>query len=212
MIDYKQFIRPIYTKEWQSTKSSIFEGNIVDNILGNGFIINNYFITAAHVISKAGNNTFIKIGAAEIPLSKEKMVFYKEVPIDGADDTIPEKDKEDVFNDKSTTDIAIFRIDGLTSPLMLADKVPCGGDSMKSYFYKREKWFEADAIVGEEWFYGNFFGCTFGSIRPNVGCSGSPLIKDNIVYGILHGGNEDCHGVCLYANSAHVNNFLSLKG
>lgn len=159
---------------------------------GCGFFVGNYFITAGHVIGDGEFSPSIVFEGKRIVLDKNKAlkVCYS----------------EQISGDESESDFAVFAVDGINSPLKLADYKPLAGQVLRCITYdtvvqkdemhgtleifatKEEiVTVNCTATVREETL-GNFFACDTDSILKK-GNSGSPVIdSDNNVVGILRGG------------------------
>ena len=155
----KQYIYPILRNEKQ---------------VGHGFIANDYFITAVHIL-RENDNSYVVIDG-------EKLEFDKEVPVyvgRGRD------------NDPNSTDLAFFKFNNIEGGFSILDYTPQKDDVLESYcLHKKEgnnEEYEIDIepayVLGEV--EGNYFHC---KCYRHEGSSGSPLIKDNFVVGIMHGG------------------------
>jgi uncharacterized tellurite resistance protein B-like protein len=201
MDNYQKFIVPIYEKKLRQGKEK--ESVIVSQI-GNGFFIEGLFVTAAHVIEESENGEcYIKVGGDEKELCSDRAVIYRKV----ADD--------DEYRDLNIGDVAVFRFDGVKSPLKLNTTLPVKGDTLTSCYYYQSAWHHAIGLVGDDdWFMGNFFGwqTAANTIHPTEGgSSGSPLLKDNIVYGILHAGNEEDPSICVFTAASFVKKLLQAQ-
>ena len=91
----KNYIFPIYS-----------EGTIV----GQGFVADGYFITAAHVV-KDFSNCFIVLNGKRFDLAKEETAF-----------------NGDICHDFQMMDVVLYPFDGIDSPLHLSSYVPQKGD------------------------------------------------------------------------------------
>jgi hypothetical protein len=204
MIDIRNYILPIYVHiDFGCTE-------IRPSFIGNGFIVNDYFITAHHVIADNQNingqsNPYIIINGVECELTVEKSHSWKTTPCDKNGNAIG-------HDDKNNGDFIAYKIEGLRSPLHLAECPPKYGEVLDCCFYHNVNpsihtmdnseehssvyyWETRGTVMGSDGFSGNFFGATFETCHPtDGGSSGSPLFKDNEVYGILHGGNPEDEG------------------
>lgn len=160
----------------------IFSGG---TIVGQGFLADGYFITAAHVV-KDFPSSFTIIKGKRFGFSN----FYP--------------DKHPIFigegnihHDPKMIDIAIYPYGDIKSPLTLSSYIPQKGDWFDSCSMHEVMDFtslnpscklrmvSASALGEEE---ENYFFC---DCKQYGGSSGAPLIRDNEVVGIMHGGNED---------------------
>ena len=161
---------------------------------GCGFFVGNYFITAGHVLEES-----------KLPLS----IIYDGKQILLNESTAIEVNySKELTGDESETDFALFALNGINSPLKLADYKPSIGQELRCFTYdtvvykdetpnipaifaNREEIVTVDckAVVREE-ALGNFFACDINSILKK-GNSGCPVIdSDNNVVGILRGGTH----------------------
>ena len=198
MENYQKFIVPIYQKMERQGKE---QGIITNSLVGNGFFIEDYFITAAHVIEEAGI-AYINVGDEEKKLCRENAVIWR---------SMSEESRE--YDNLDAGDIAVYRFVGVKSPLKLSDNSPNMGDILDSSYYYNETWHQTKGLVGDnnDWFSGNFFGWKTDSdnIHPTEGgSSGSPLLKNNIVYGVLHAGNEEDPSICVFTSALFVKKLL----
>ena len=159
---------------------------IMDGIddVGQGFLADGYFITAAHVV-KHHPNCFIDIGSNIIKLSEIPLVLIGE---------------GDVDRDAGQVDVAIYRY-GYASPLHLSTYKPQQTDLLESHCmmvrydnttgkYYNELDVKSAILLNRE--DENYFYCRclrFG------GSSGSPLLFGNQVVGIMHGGDGKTTGI-----------------
>ena len=148
--------------------------------IGCGCFIGDLFMTAAHVVMN--NNSFIYIQDQRIQLLTKDAEIFSFV----ADE-----------DDSKVSDYAIFRIQGINSPmcvsnqpLIIGDKIECmfaiPGDGTSSGPH-----YEIHSVPGtvEQRIF-SFYACQmYGPIRP--GLSGSPIMRNNQVVGILSRGPED---------------------
>ncbi len=209
-----KYVFPIFRKR---------EGGIDMN--GNGFFVGNLFFTAEHVIMPDKHifygEPYIIIRNQEIVLTNKVELKYKSLEYDDNDCCSGHED-----NDR--TDLCVFNLMGveINSPLRLATSFPTPGQHLQCDFYHRIKdssnpfyktiieepiplhYWETKAVVetDDKYFIGNFFGARMKPAHPKGGSSGSPLYdENNIVYGILHDGEED---FCGFYAAAHANQLL----
>ena len=142
---------------------------------GTGFIIPNYFITAGHM--------FDETECISIIFDNNKYVFnradafYIRTPTIGSDE--------------EAQDIAIFKFNSIDSPLKICGLMPNVNSLLLCYSVRpitgeRDPYHlvTCECQVTKPFF--NFFECDTNIIL-REGFSGSPLIHDNTVYGILSG-------------------------
>lgn len=212
MTNSQSYIYPIFSKERvQIRKPSANNGIQSENIFtedyitkgipkGNGFFVGDYFVTAAHVIAEA-NAPYINVNDQEIPLEQANAIIWQIMPMDS---------KEEEYADTDNADVAIFHVPNADSPLQLSEKLPEPSTILYCNYHYHSKLCESQGVVGDkDCFLGNFFGCRMTPIHPiEGGSSGSPLIKDNIVYGILHAGDTSDTSICVFSSAAHALSLL----
>lgn len=157
----KQYIYPIIRGEKQ---------------VGHGFLANDYFITAVHILRENDN--------AYVIIDGEKVEFDKVVPAYVG---------RGRYNDPNFIDLAFFKFNNIEGDFSILDYTPEKDDVLESYcLHKKERnndneEYEIDIesayALGEV--EGNYFHC---KCYRHEGSSGSPLIKDKHVIGIMHGG------------------------
>ena len=185
----------------------------------------NLFLTAEHVIMPdryiSYGNPFIIIGNSRIMLTHKVELKYKSLQYD-------ENGCASGYEDEDRTDFVIFKFADVevNSPLRLATSLPVPGQHLRCDFYHNNKnlfyssqkienqasltlyYWETEGVVEtqEEYFIGNFFGVRMNPSHPCKGSSGSPLYDDkNIVYGILHNGQDD---LCGFYSASHAHQLL----
>ncbi|MBQ8959073.1 MAG: trypsin-like peptidase domain-containing protein [Bacteroidales bacterium] len=160
----------------------IFSGG---EIVGQGFIADGYFITAAHVLT-----TFpiclVNINSETINLSNEKPVYFE----------------GNNSNDSEKLDVAIFRFGDISSSLHISKYIPQKGEKLvnccmhevidTTSLNPQCKITMVPAFPLRE-VEGNYFYC---NCERYGGSSGSPLLKNNEVVGIMYGGNDN--GLCAF--------------
>lgn len=174
----------------------IFNTNNTDGI---GFFVGNYFITAGHVVLEG--HPFFFMNGKKYLLDKEKALLLKT------------RDSESTF--ENGLDIAVFPIVSVNSPLEFANKpVEIGAELTSLCAFRRysEEFGEAWSVeripgrVSHE--MGNFFKCDL-SRALHEGSSGSPILLDDKVIGILCGNfREDPENRILYLKVSAITNFL----
>ena len=149
----------------------------VDNdSMGCGFFIRNYFVTAAHLFDEYETHTIFFNGLYH-NFNKSDAVYFKSFEANEPDDV--------------QQDIAIFPFNDINSPLKLSPVRPNLNSHLYSYSYTQSRgtldpftMIKSECIVKRDLF--NFFECKTDKILKS-GSSGSPLMIENIVYGILSG-------------------------
>lgn len=163
MQDYKNFILPIKSNDYD---------------FGCGFFVGNYFITAGHIFNSNTIHTFCFQNKNFI-LDPNEAIFLK-----SNTDNLP---------DNEVQDVAIFKFDNINSPLSLSGSMPEKNSKFTNYSFIHSRnqnlnkhfiMIDCDCKVLNRIF--NFFECQT-SLTIRQGCSGSPLICNNVVYGILSG-------------------------
>lgn len=161
-------------------------------IIGQGFIADGFFITAAHLVVDYPS-CYVVIKGTKMELAKTEPIFYL--------------DDDDYHYDSQLADVVLFHFDN-DSPLRLSEYTPQRSDIL-------------DSICAQEVFdYGsfnppiehtivpahpledeeeNYFYCECNRFG---GSSGSPLLKGNEVVGIMHGGNDK--GLCAFLKMGPV--------
>ncbi len=187
-MNLKEYIYPIYSG---------------GTIVGQGFLADGYFITAAHVVEDFPR-CFTRINEKFFGFSHfnpgKRPVFIGE---------------GNIHHDPTMIDVAIYPFDDIISPLKLISYTPPKGDEFDSYSMHEVIDFTtlnppcelrkvpATACGAEE---GNYFYC---NCKQYGGSSGSPLIRGNQVIGIMHGG--DGEGLCAFLKSEVVSKIISRK-
>lgn len=180
-----------------------------DETHGVGVIVGDLLITAGHVVVNA-DKVYAHVNGESYLLDDTNRVFCESM------------DSDD--HDASHNDIAIFRIDGLSSPLVLASELlEVGSSYTNAYFVDKsvpseeinlpaflknntETVLEQSDSLFEGLMEGNFFACKTEKVLKE-GNSGCPLVKDNNVYGILHGGVPGEHK-CVYQTAQSIKRIM----
>lgn len=171
----------------------------LDNTDGIGFFVGNYFVTAGHVVLTGSPFIFLK--GKQYWLEKEKALLLKTL------------ESESTF--ENGLDIAVFYIEAIDSPLEFSNiPVSVGTEltSRCSFRHYSEEFGEAWSIeripgrVSHE--MGNFFKCDL-SRTLHEGSSGSPILLDDKVIGILCGNfPEDPENRILYMKASAITHLL----
>lgn len=197
-------------------------GKIVDYVIpitigtadGNGLIVGNLLITAGHIIHMGGNSDILsfRFKGKEYSLNKNNYIEYFYCP------------QEECAADKH--DIYIFDLTGIIenidSPLILSDGNPISGDILQSISCKERSVIpenrnqpigRKELIISAKVFEieGNYFRCQMKEpLHPEQ--SGSPVVKGNVVMGILYGGieHDKDHGKeCLFQSAKSIFELLN---
>ena len=161
-----------------------------NDCVGQGFEADGYFITAAHVV-KDNPNCYVMMGEHKVPLCNYKF-HYGRKTLDASF-----IGKGDTYKDKSQIDIIMYEFGRSDSPLHFNIHTPIMGEVFNCYCvnsvfdpdtnkYYNEYSVEKALILGEE--EGNYFYC---KCKKFEGSSGSPLLWENQVVGIMHGGDSN---------------------
>lgn len=154
--------------------------------VGQGFIADGFFITAAHVISRFPK-CFVDIEGKRILLSNITPLYIG---------------KGDIENDSKLEDIAIYSLSNKCSILHLSCRNIKECSDLRSYCifprhdsstnqYINELSVQPVTLHGLE--EGNYI---YGNCNRHTGSSGSPLINGTEVVGIMHGGDKQ--GLCAF--------------
>lgn len=156
----------------------------------NGFVVDNMFITAGHVvIDSTEDSLYIKVNN-KINILKRSEAKYCE------------------FNGENGIDVAIFEIEGVESPLKVSSHELLFGDRgcIKSYrvFAQGEEYFCTSATILEKVHpeFPLYWAETSEVLEP--GSSGSPMIINNEVRGMVIAGPHDGPSQKCVILSAHV--------
>lgn len=154
--------------------------------VGQGFVADDFFITAAHVV-KNYPNCFVEINGSRVKLCDVTPIYIG---------------KGDIDKDSKAEDVAIYAFDNIHSFLHLSARTLSKSDYIRSVciavnhesannqYYRDLYILEATLLDQTE---GNYFYCKCARYE---GSSGSPLIVGNEVVGIMHGG--DSNGLCAF--------------
>lgn len=176
---------------------------------GTGVVVGNLFITAGHVVVGSAA-PFIVISGASYNLTANNRLFIDDNP----------------SNSSEEFDLAIYRLNGIESPLALSDMKPNKDAELVSFSRRTivtrtsEGIFGVtedrilDRIVGHIIdYYDNYFECRMDG-KLCKGRSGSPLLERNKVVGILYGNKEgyESSDTVLYLSSKAIVELLNRKG
>lgn len=179
-IDYTKYIVPIFD-------------TATDRFLGSGFLINNMLVTAFHVGSEISNVwgiNFLFTGKIYqlLRFSSNKIV----------------QESYNTPNDEEGNhhDLAVFYIEGIKSPLILADKPPILNETYTSICFQPSaegcfgmscdcKIIENLVIRGQKCEKWNNYSSVLFSGKIGKGSSGSPILRENVVYGMITDGVSD---------------------
>ena len=183
--------------------------------VGNGFFLENYFITAAHVI-REGIDHYFEWKNRRVELKDLELVEIRELEYDESGNPYGHHGYE-------KGDVAIFKFEGVHSPFRLSNTTPQPGMSFHCDFYHKKQYpkeeghtniffwrTEGHLVIEDDDPAENFFGMYMNPVHPEGGgSSGSPLYEENIVYGILHGGGPIEHPeVCVFNSASFIRRLL----
>ena len=183
--------------------------------VGNGFFLENYFITAAHVI-REGIDHYFEWKNRRVELKDLELVEIRELEYD-------ESGNPYGHHGYDKGDVAIFKFEGVHSPFRLSNTTPQPGMSFHCDFYHKKQYpkeeghtnsffwrTEGHLVIEDDDPAENFFGMYMNPVHPEGGgSSGSPLYEENIVYGILHGGGPIEHPeVCVFNSASFIRRLL----
>lgn len=164
-------------------KHFVKELNSPTNNSGYGVIVGQYFITVGHLFDECDSYSFVH--------EKKTYTLRKEEA----------KLCEDTGLQNNGHDIAIFKLKNIESPLELAHSVPYIGQELR---HVRTRLISEQCIVGfsspitkcisgrgiVDEVARNCFVCKM-DVKLFKGSSGSPIMLDNTIYGIVVGGEEE---------------------
>ena len=162
-------------------------------IIGQGFIAEGYFITAAHFVTDFPS-CFVSINGERMELAQETPAY------------IGHK-----MGDIYLLDVVVYSCNEIDSPLSLSEYIPQEGEEFDSYcvnevidfgsFNLQSELRMVPAIAnGEE---GNYLYCN--AKQSDVSC-GSPLLKGNEVVGVMSG--KDRNGLCAFLKAEIIRSIL----
>lgn len=168
-----------------SYRDYVFQINSENYSNGVGFIVGDRFYTCAHVVKNCVN-PFIRINERKVYLENAEFLRYDE-------------------NNAFGLDIAVFQVQGVNSPLSFSLDVTAKGMKAKCPTWRTvaqgSEYLECEAVVNDEE-EGNYFGADTDELL-REGASGSPLILDSKVAGMLCAG-EVGTPFCLFLSSKAI--------
>ena len=184
MTGYDKYIIPVFNTNYSE---------------GVGFFVDDYLITAGHVI--CDGRPFIVYDREKHFLSNEEALLLKTL------------DEKSTFEDG--LDIAVFRFNGIRSPLTLSyTRINVGVQLNSRSFFRHYSEEFGDALSLEETpghvmeVMGNFFKCDLDRVL-RAGSSGSPIFYNNEIAGILCGNSRfDPENRILYLSGYVINELL----
>lgn len=175
---------------------------------GCGVLIGNYFITAGHVLEESENVT-ITFKGQKYELSKDNCISFNYM--------------NDMSWNIQASDIAIYKLDSINSPIELYTEDVLLNDILHSISYKvftgkiNNKYFIFDSSNEAEHteiiecngtvvdIKGHFIACVM-DYPLRKGSSGSPLFYKGKLVGILSGGNS-AKEICIFQ---HIKSIMQL--
>lgn len=223
-MDYSKYIFPIYS----TNESPLCPGKkFVSSFKGNGFFVDNYFITAGHVINQC-NDPCILYDGKMVFLNRQTKLLLKDMPYD--------KEGRPIGHDNpDNADIAIFSMNDVivNSPLKFSETFPQLGETLDNIYYhfsqaEIENYSKIHEIKDQSLYVreckgkvnenphdhcGDFFEVTMSPPHPDGGgSSGSPIFMGSTVYGILHaGGSVHYPEICVFFSAARVLRLLNTQ-
>ena len=181
---------------------------------GTGSLVGNLFITAGHVVASFVSPS-INIGEESIFLTEEKRIFFD----------------ENISRSSEGYDLAVYKLDGIESPILLSEDTPDKNVELLNISYKHtsvenpeytgsvfdlpriEKWIPETKHGHVIEYYDNYFECIMDEDLCR-GRSGSPLLDGNKVVGILYGDKDskDSSKTVLFLSSKAILEILKEKG
>lgn len=157
---------------------------------GCGFFLGGRFYTCAHVVNGC-DEPYIIVSDKKVLLEDPVFLRYDD------------KDEEGY-------DVAVFDLPLVESPLVFADGLPAAGESMESISWRSvpqgSEYVRCDASVLDVREGNYFYADTDVLLRE--GSSGSPLLKDGKVYGMLCAGSEGTP-LCAFLSAESIGKLIS---
>lgn len=152
---------------------------------GCGFFLGGRFYTCAHVLKEC-EAPYIRVNSIKVPLDNPVIFRYDKKQPDGYD-------------------IAVFDIPQVNSPLVFADREPKTGESLDSISWRTvaqgTEFLCCKAVVRPEREDNYFLADTEELLKG--GSSGSPLVRDGKVYGMLCAGREG-DSLCAFLSAKSI--------
>lgn len=152
---------------------------------GTGVLVGNMFITAGHVVADYAK-PFVVFSGTTYNLTSDNKIFVD----------------DNASKSWEGFDLALFRIEGIESPLELASFIPINNSELTSMSYHTVISRTSEGIFGAQenrilenlkgkivGHYGNYFECLIDG-ELSMGRSGSPLLDGKKVVGILYGDKD----------------------
>lgn len=170
------------------------------DIFGNGVLAGSLFITSGHVAKKCRETLHILVDGKLIQLPSPLICRYEE--------------------EETGFDLAVYKMDGYVSPIILSDEMPKLGTSLESISWKevrKARQAHSASIFDSAYstpegdreapeiticnvevtdIIGNYF-TGLSSINLKGGCSGSPVFLNGKIAGIIAAGNNNGDDTCV---------------
>jgi hypothetical protein len=207
---FEQWILPIFYKKDEQGEKNTLAGQCV--------WVNNYLITAAHVVDKINNEPYVRLRGEELSLVKEEAIAYSYTP--------------QINKLEDYEDYAIFHvINKLHSPLHLSEII--SNNNMTCFYNKKQQRQEiCDTKRGSIWetldqepiltnemrflcssakldavLSSKLFQCEISPVL-SEGDSGCPIMINNNVVGILLGAFTQNINIHLFQSAAYIKKIL----
>ena len=184
----EQWILPIFYKKDEQGEKNTLAGQCV--------WVNNYLITAAHVVDKINNEPYVILRGEELSLVKEEAIAYSYTP--------------QINKLEDYEDYAIFHvINKLHSPLHLSEII--SNNNMTCFYNKKHltnemrflcSYAKLDAVLSSK-----LFQCEISPVL-SEGDSGCPIMINNNVVGILLGAFTQNINIHLFQGAAYIKKIL----
>lgn len=185
---FEQWILPIFYKKDEQGEKNTLAGQCV--------WVNNYLITAAHVVDKINNEPYVRLRGEELSLVKEEAIAYSYTP--------------QINKLEDYEDYAIFHvINKLHSPLHLSEII--SNNNMTCFYNKKHltnemrflcSYAKLDAVLSSK-----LFQCEISPVL-SEGDSGCPIMINNNVVGILLGALNQNRNIHLFQSAAYIKKIL----
>jgi hypothetical protein len=158
-------------------------------VAGCGMFVGDILITDAHIISPCLAH-YVEFDGRRIFLNRKNQLYIRE--------------------DIKVTDgydLAVYQMEHINSPFVLADELPSKGEVLTIPYYNvQDSTFSITSATVDEKREGNYFGVNTSTIL-TVGNSGSPIVKEDKVYGLLNAGDFG-KPFCVFLSAKSIRNVL----
>lgn len=177
--------------------SPVFDPNLA--VCGVGCFVGDHFVTAGHV--------FELCDSLYVFYNNERIHLTPSILLKSVNNNIKSAKDEDIM------DYAVFKVDGVNSPLRLSENQATADiDGYQCFTFFSDP--ESNGLPLRSISSGqfkrsvfNFFELSMDRQDIRKGNSGSPVIIDGIVYGILSGSLSEDHPEDILFQSAHKVNY-----